>query len=261
MNLANSLSRSGFLSFLLALGVLFSGTASADDHPDPGLPDVCSPPVMAKLDGDWRKEPASFRAAAMRTYTRFLGGEDAAKQQFRATMQLAEQTRVNAFEVIELTKELLIRGFRGKAMESARAATLDIQANQGAAAAGRFTKILGAIQGRGTFTESDLRDLTGLLNGDLLRDALCRSLNLRGSEAALRDQVAPRLKVKPLDAATGVGAVIDALTRQFHATQPGDYARAALQNCIIAMSRACPRKEAEAHCQGTPKDYLELLRL
>lgn len=242
----------------LLLLSLRPGPAAAVDRFE--YPGECHPPVLATIDPDWQNEALRFQKSSLHTFARYLDGEAAARRELQQVLGLSEATRAAAFDVIELTKELLIRGFRGKDLEAVRAATLDVSARLGGEKAARFSKVLGGARQRGTFSAADLGDLAEVVGGNLLREALGRRLGLRGEPETVRAQVNERLRADPLDAAPAIEAVLEALLRQLRAARPGDPARSALGECIALMSKTCTKKAATEHCKGTPREYLELLR-
>lgn len=137
---------------------------------------------------------------------------------------------------------------------------LDVRTALGEETSGRLTRILGAVAARGTLLSADLRELDDIVAAAAVQDALGRRLSQRGSrEQAPREQVAQRLQAG-IEVAVAMPALAEAVTRQLGGDQPGDVARGALAVCVGQMTKTCPRKEAEAHCQSTPPAYLALLR-
>jgi hypothetical protein len=246
-------------SLPLLLVALCPLSAAADDRPELATGE-CHPPVLPTFDGDWRSEAGRLRSETLKTLLRYVEGEAAARAQLRAALRVAETTRMSAFDVLQLTRELLLRGVRPAELEPYRAAVVDMQATQGPEPASRFLRALVGLRGRALATAEELRDLDELVGKAAIRDAAGRRLALKGDEAAVREQVNGRLRGEGIEGSVLAAAVLEALLRQLSQREPGAAARAALSACIEKMARACPRREAEEHCRSTPREYLDLLK-
>lgn len=227
------------------------GAARADDRPEEQI--ECHPPVVSMLDGDWRREAQRFQQGSVRALARYFDGEEGGRRQFRAAVALAASTRIHPVEVVQITRELLIRGLRGGDLEQVRAAALDVRAALGSDLCGRFVRVLGEVAGRGALSLEDARELREITPPLFLHEALGKRTGAKAeqAEARLREGV---------PAALAMPAVLEALRRQIGGERPGDVARAALLGCVRTLSRSCKPREAEAHCQSAPREYLEYLR-
>ncbi|MCS6912767.1 MAG: hypothetical protein RMK29_17355 [Myxococcales bacterium] len=228
----------------------------ADDRADFG--GTCHPPVLGIIDPDWQEEARRFKESALRAFARHGEGEAGARRQLRVAVHLAETTRVSAYDIIQLTRELLLRGLRGRELDTLRAAALDAQTALGAEGATRFVRAVLAVRARPLVGEADLADLEELLGQPVLREALGRRLGARTPEA--QQELASQRLRQGVAGAVVEGAALDALLRRVGHTEFGAAARASLGACISAMSRSCTRREAEEHCKSTPRPYLELLQ-
>jgi len=184
---------------------------------------------------DRASEAFSERTNSLRLYTTILGDATKAQEEFNFVSALGQKTEFTREQIEKVSRKLVVSGFKDTAeRQKAELTIADIASatplDQRETATSRLSLAFSKIKGNNYLQQGDLKQFTGLLGRQGIKEELAAALNtnLKGVDDKIRN--------KEVNADTAIAAIQRATLKQFGTSKLGEFSVGAADDITTLLS-------------------------